>query len=184
MASAVSKALLAGLLALLIPSSSAAQHCGKERWPVKTLVDDDASSVEFHAEPTTVSELLAIPAPETQLPQATRLDPTELTVFRVRAVLTLVKKETDGDYHLVIADPDDPEATMIAEVPNPGCASGSGYEATFKKLRALLTPLLKLKTVERTIEIDGVGFFDFLHNQTGVARNGIELHPVVRIVFP
>ena len=28
--------------------------------------------------------------------------------------------------------------------------------------------------------IRGVGFFDFLHGQTGVAPNGIELHPVLR----
>src|SRR5439155_9710638 len=27
--------------------------------------------------------------------------------------------------------------------------------------------------------LSGVGFFDFLHGQTGVAPNGIELHPVV-----
>jgi hypothetical protein len=28
--------------------------------------------------------------------------------------------------------------------------------------------------------IRGVGFFDFIHGQTGVAPNGIELHPVLR----
>ena len=28
--------------------------------------------------------------------------------------------------------------------------------------------------------ISGVGFFDVLHGQTGVAPNGIELHPVLR----
>jgi hypothetical protein len=27
--------------------------------------------------------------------------------------------------------------------------------------------------------VSGVAFFDFLHGQTGVARNGIELHPVL-----
>jgi hypothetical protein len=31
--------------------------------------------------------------------------------------------------------------------------------------------------------VTGVGFFDFLHGQTGVAPNGIELHPVLDIVF-
>ncbi len=30
-----------------------------------------------------------------------------------------------------------------------------------------------------TATITGVGFFDFLHGQTGVATNGIELHPVI-----
>jgi hypothetical protein len=31
--------------------------------------------------------------------------------------------------------------------------------------------------------ITGVGFFDFYHGQTGVATNGIELHPVIDIQF-
>jgi len=30
-----------------------------------------------------------------------------------------------------------------------------------------------------TATVTGVGFFDFLHGQTGVAPNGIELHPVI-----
>ena len=30
-----------------------------------------------------------------------------------------------------------------------------------------------------TATITGVGFFDVLHGQTGVAPNGIELHPVI-----
>jgi hypothetical protein len=28
--------------------------------------------------------------------------------------------------------------------------------------------------------IRGIGFFDFLHGQTGVAPNGVELHPVLK----
>jgi hypothetical protein len=31
--------------------------------------------------------------------------------------------------------------------------------------------------------VRGVGFFDKIHGQTGVARNGIELHPVLSIAF-
>lgn len=31
------------------------------------------------------------------------------------------------------------------------------------------------------IQVSGVGFFDELHGQTGVAPNGIELHPVLSI---
>ena len=33
------------------------------------------------------------------------------------------------------------------------------------------------------IQITGVGMFDFLHGQTGVAPNGIELHPILDISF-
>ncbi len=34
------------------------------------------------------------------------------------------------------------------------------------------------------VTVEGVGFFDFLHGQTGVADNGVELHPVLDIEFP
>jgi hypothetical protein len=33
------------------------------------------------------------------------------------------------------------------------------------------------------VRVTGIGMFDFLHGQTGVAPNGIELHPVLNIVF-
>src|SRR5207302_86120 len=34
------------------------------------------------------------------------------------------------------------------------------------------------------VRITGVGMFDFLHGQTGVAPNGIELHAILDIAFP
>jgi hypothetical protein len=34
------------------------------------------------------------------------------------------------------------------------------------------------------VRISGVGFFDFIHGQTGVAPNGIEIHPILSIAFP
>jgi hypothetical protein len=34
----------------------------------------------------------------------------------------------------------------------------------------------------RRARVTGVALFDFLHGQTGVARNGIELHPVLAFV--
>jgi hypothetical protein len=37
--------------------------------------------------------------------------------------------------------------------------------------------------VNRRINIGGLGFFDELQGQVGVAPNGIELHPVIHIRF-
>jgi hypothetical protein len=34
----------------------------------------------------------------------------------------------------------------------------------------------------QTATIRAIGFFDFFHNQTGVAPNEIELHPVLRFM--
>jgi len=33
------------------------------------------------------------------------------------------------------------------------------------------------------VGITGVGFFDYLHRQRGVALNGIKLHPVLDVSF-
>jgi hypothetical protein len=33
------------------------------------------------------------------------------------------------------------------------------------------------------VSVTGVAFFDDLHGQEGVARNGIELHPIFAITF-
>ncbi len=56
------------------------EHCGTERWPVKTLSDGDAARVNFNPVPATVSDLRALPAPGS-LPQSSRIAPTELTTF-------------------------------------------------------------------------------------------------------
>jgi hypothetical protein len=46
------------------------------------------------------------------------------------------------------------------------------------------TTNLKKLTKPFSVHVLGVGFFDFQHHQTGVAKNAIELHPVLRIDFP
>jgi hypothetical protein len=50
-----------------------------------------------------------------------------------------------------------------------GAACGVPGVSSFTKLKGRAT-------------IRGIGFFDFLHGQTGVAPNGIELHPVLRFM--
>ena len=41
--------------------------------------------------------------------------------------------------------------------------------------------LARFERISGTVTVTGVGFFDVLHGQTGVAPNGIELHPVLAI---
>jgi hypothetical protein len=54
---------------------------------------------------------------------------------------------------------------------------------TVKTPAGAATPQSTFKTKIRTTKVRmiGVGFFDRLHGQTGVAPNGIELHPVLSI---
>ena len=100
--------------------------CGVERWSVKTGTDPDASQVNLNNPVhTTIADLGAIvPPPDPPGPPLNaRLAPTETTVYVINATMTLYKKETDVDYHIVLQD--DTGHTMIAEIPCPCCAGPS-----------------------------------------------------------
>jgi hypothetical protein len=161
--------------------------CGVERWSVKTGTDPDASLVNLNSVTrTTVNDLRNITAPADP-PLNSRVQPTETTVYNINGILTLYKKETDVDYHVVIQD--NAGRTMIVEFPSPACvAAGSPFLAGVTSARATFDARLSASTDFQTanipVQVKGVGFFDFIHGQTGVAPNGIELHPVLEINFP
>ena len=77
---------------------------------------------------------------------------------------------------------------MIAEIPDPVCVgAGSPFAPGIQNARsefdARYTPTTSFQVANIPVEVMGVGFFDFQHGQTGVAPNGIELHPVLDVVF-
>jgi hypothetical protein len=160
--------------------------CGVERWSVKTGTDADAGKITLQSTSnSTIAALASLPAPSS-LPSNNRVQPTETTVFRLQATLTEYKLETDSDYHLVLSDGSG--HSMIAEIPDPPCVgSGSPLASSIQKARtefdAKYTPTSSFKTANVPVTITGVGFFDFLHGQTGVAPNGIELHAVLDVQF-
>src|SRR5262249_18449247 len=145
-------------------------RCGFERWPVKVLADPDARSVKYTPHDETITRLLRLSRPRSY-PQLKRIAPVELTVFRVSAVANGIHLETDSDIHLVLSDPAAPDNTIIAEVPAPECAIGSGHESDFEAARKVA---LRLSPGTQVIVV-GVGFFDKTHGQAGSARNGIEI---------
>src|SRR5436305_5589542 len=161
-------------------------QCGVERWSVKTGTDADVGLVNLNSQTTTtISALRALAQPST-LPANNRVQPTESTVFVVDATLTEYKLESDSDYHLVVKDASG--NTMIAEIPAPTCVgTGSVFTSGISNSRAefdaKFTATTSFKTANIPVQIKGVGMFDFLHGQTGVAPNGIELHSVLSIVF-
>jgi hypothetical protein len=112
---------------------------------------------------------------------------TERRTFRLDAQLVGMKGEADSDVHLVIADPADASRTMIAEFPNSGCTKGAPATARRRMTaarRALIAACGQPSTgsfqpLHGTATLTGVGFFDVIHGQRGVAPNGIELHPVL-----
>jgi hypothetical protein len=186
------------------------KSCGVERWPVKTLGDADAGKVVLDAlHPMTVTQLrqLASPFANNQPgPQDSRSDPVELTVYTLTVALVGAKIESDSDVHLVVADPNDPTATIIVEFPDPLCieSQDAALAARMTNARSAVlqaAPLLVkkiaagaaipaaafnpqtqkmlLQPMSGLAQIIGVGFFDTLHGQNGVAPNGVELHPVL-----
>lgn len=181
-----------GVFAGRVAAQSCGSHCGTERWPVKTLTDADAAHVIFTPVTTTVAHLRGLATPPSR-PDSARVAPTELTTFRIHGVLVGWKLESsDRDMHLVIADAAHPTRTMIAEVPSTTCdhVCSSGHTTQFRAARAALIAHFGTPTstfhkfpTPQPITVTGVGFFDFLHGQTGVAPNAVEVHPVLKVAF-
>jgi len=156
--------------------------CGIERWAVMTGTDPGASKVNQTPVPTTVAKLVALAAPKNPL---ARVAPTEDTTYQVSATLTEFKTEADSDYHLVLSSG---AKTMIAEIPSPTCVTGGPLQPGIANARAefdarLMSSTGRFQKVNAPVTVTGVGFFDRIHGQTGVAPNGIELHPVLDIQF-
>jgi hypothetical protein len=172
----------------------AAAGCAHARWPAKTLSDGvPIASVPIEG---TVAQLRALPRPPgVDAFDAPRVQ-LERQVYTVRAQLLRFTFSPDGDIHLAIADPNDPQATMIAEIPDPRHMTGAPrryrYEvATTRRafVRAFGPPMLNAwHEVHREVVITGPIFFDIPRGQIGGraagAPNAIEIHPVLRIETP
>ena len=165
---------------------SSSGSCGVERWSVKTGTDADVGQINLQSTTqTTIAALAALPAPSTQ-PANNRIQPTETTVFQLHDTLIEYKLESDSDYHLILGDGSG--NTMIGEIPDPACVGSSspllpGIRQARSQFDARYTPTDSFQTANVPVAVTGVGFFDFLHGQTGVAPNGIELHAVLDVQF-
>lgn len=156
--------------------------CGTERWNIKTGTDAQAPQISLVPQSDTIAALAAL-APAGG--GTTRESPTETTLWELDNVtLTELKEESDSDYHLVISDG---THTMIAEIPYPSCATNSAWSCFISRSRSEIDAKYTVTNSPQypaaTVTLRGIGFFDFLHSQTGVAPNAIELHPVLQICF-
>ncbi len=159
-------------------------QCGVERWAVKTLTDPEAGQVNLAPKPATVEGLAVLPVPGGFGRDAKRLEP-EFQAYTVAAVLVEFKEEADSDIHLVLLGKSG--QSMIAEIPDPGCAQGSRVLPQISSARTQFIGKFGLPSrtswhqVNTPVTVTGVLFFDVPHGQTGVAPNAVELHPVVDI---
>jgi len=175
------------------PEFTCGAHCGTERWRIKTVFDSDAKSINFAPRHMTISELVALSAPEVLSDERSS---AEKRVYSVEAVLLGWKQEIgehgDHDFHLVLADPSEITHTMIAEVPAAECrgACSSLQAQHYAEVRQVLTAELakpqahfRRFTPAWVVRVEGVGFFDVFHGQIGVAENCMELHPLLKVEF-
>lgn len=161
--------------------------CGVERWAVKTLSDAGATTVEMSPpHVTTIKELNLFAAHCSGHPDM-RAYPEEFSTYSIVGRITLVRLEDDRDYHLALADPDDPQYTIVTEIPDPVCQGvvGSSFFATLLQTRASFDAIIAgrpLSALAGTlVRVRGVGFYDFNHNQTGRSQSCIELHPLIGV---
>jgi hypothetical protein len=168
-----------------LPSPILAQ-CGVERWSVKTGTDADVGLINLSSSTAqTITTMRGWPAPS-PIPANNRVSPYETTQWTLNATLTQYKAESDSDYHLVLSDASG--NTLIAEIPSPSCVGagspfGPGIQNARNQFDARYNATSSFQTANIPVQIKGVGMFDFLHGQTGVAPNGIEIHAVLDIIF-
>ena len=162
-------------------------RCSGERWAVKTLSDDDAPLVNLSPVSASVTDLTAIPPPDS-LPRLSRVAPTELTTYTVTADLVSAKLEDDGDIHLVVADPIDAKKTLNVHFPDTANCSLSADQALIDQMQAARdayvaafgTPSAARTTaLTGSAQITGVGFFDVPQGGGAAAPKGIDLHPAL-----
>src|SRR5712692_8518975 len=120
MASIANRVCLIVLLGLAASTSIFAQaaprQCGYDRWPVKIFNDKDRQRVNLTPNETTIAKLAAIPIHEIPYPRDKRIEPEELKTYKVRGRLIEVRPEKDSDLHLIIADLNQPDVRMVAEI--------------------------------------------------------------------
>jgi len=183
--------LAGGGLTIGIPQAQAARvavTCGEWRWPVKTGSDTDRHTVSRRVEVTSIRYLRSRAAPSSFAGhQDRRFRGAERHTWQLTTRLTQYREEDDGDIHLVIKNSSGNK--MIAEIPLGHCVSSrSLWKRQIASARAAFTRHLHVTTswhyVNRKITLQGLGFFDEIHDVTGQAPNGIELHPVIRVSFP
>src|SRR5262249_33772433 len=161
--------------------------CGTERWSVKTGTDPDAWMVDLSTiVPTSVSEMNTWQRPA-HLPANNRADWVEVTTFQVYATITQMRRDPDGDYHIVRMDTDG--STLVSEMPDPSCVGpGSPFTDYIANARAQIDSVYRLTTTWHypnvQVLVTGVGFWDINHGQAGRALNSIDVNPALDIQFP
>ncbi|HTE83694.1 MAG TPA: hypothetical protein VK821_03105 [Dehalococcoidia bacterium] len=184
--------LLTARLAMPPATAAVAQSgtCGAVRADVMTLTDPSAADID-----TTqiigvhVSALAAFPLPD-QLPEHSRFDPYETTVYRTAGQLMKAQLAPNQEIDLVIMDPDSDRTITVVFPDVTHCAQGADptvlglmQQARQQLVATLGSPAAGGYTQQLTGQaiVTGIGFIDLSVAAQG--GSGIELAPVLDIQF-
>jgi hypothetical protein len=159
-------------------------RCGVERWAIKTMSDPSRDQVDLRPITTTVESLATIlrePGTDFQ-----RGPSAERHVFVIEGFLSGWRLESDRDYHVIVFGLNNQRLSLIGEIPHPQCfgACQSGFAEQFAQARAELERCVHQPNPRDRpirVRVEGVGFFDREHGQSGSAPNQFELHPVLKL---
>lgn len=162
------------------------ERAGIERWAVKVTGDPDARLIRPRTVFATVEDLRSLARPAGPFPETSRRQPVEISLYWLTGRLRQYKREADLDVHAVIEGASG--QTLVVELPAVvDVPAGSPYRAAMVKTRqefdARFLPTTAWKFVNTPVGVQGVGFWDFLHGQSGMAPNGLELHPVIGMTW-
>jgi hypothetical protein len=161
------------------------RDCGRWRWDVKILADPDTAIIDFrNIKQATVAELTELRPLITSefMPRQY----AERRVYDVAAELYGFAINNYRDYELYLRDTAT-GATMIAAIPDPDCPEiartprAQLYRAIRTWLRDSIADTTGRLADTIAVRLIGIGFYDRLLNQPGMAENGITLHPVLAI---
>lgn len=183
---------------------------GRDRWPVKTASDLDASEINRKPTNTTVEKLLAmkrpVDLPKEETPehfQNHRARPAETTVFAVEADVVDCRLMPDGDYRVTIRGASGKSLVLEMPKPEPGFVDpNSPFFKDIKAAREQFDAKAKPETTQKPLKlharITGIGFWarkwnrnpsaTSTANATGSSpstpnaeENLIQLHPVLKL---
>jgi hypothetical protein len=153
--------------------------CGSARWPVKTLADSAAASIDTKLTPVTVLGLTTLPAPDhvgDKLPRQTGFGGAEFKTYKLSVRLVGWKlSDNDSDIHIHVEGRGlfAPQ-TMVVEFPLAGCIAKSASATNRAKMasakaalnnacRKTHRPTTSMLKLVGTATITGVRFFDKSH---------------------
>jgi len=175
-----------GAISEIEPELLSGGGCGRERWKVKTLSDPAAKGLHRQKpRSTTVEKLASMLAPpwSRNAPRSA----AERRVYSVDGCVVAYALEADSDLHVVMRG--ETGATIIVEFADPHCAPLSHAPGLLQNARSAFLALIPerptsgFKFLQRPIPVTVTGplFMDKVHGQEGVAPNGAEIHPVLRL---